>query len=186
MTQLEQARNKITRTILKNVGYIGGILGLLVYSIAMIILVIGFKQEARTLADILPFAIINAAFGFVICIFLGVQGVITAKSENEELIVKYRNKPPKTKKLHKMWVIWLVEIIKWIFTKGLAIIVVCVGVYEIAIEGSQDYTMLLLALGNILMFVGFGFLALDSLYNKYLENVVPKMIKEIEERERKQ
>lgn len=58
-----------------------------------------------------------------------------------------------------------------------------VGMVYVMIEGSGDYSLLLLALVNLLMFAGYGLINLCKAYDFYNEEYVPYMLDKIKEAE---
>ena len=60
------------------------------------------------------------------------------------------------------------------------------GLIYIVIQGCGDYTLLLLALVNLVMFICFGLLALNSAYEFYNNKHIPYMLNQIENRVNKE
>lgn len=174
--------NERVKSILQNVGWIGAGLSLIVYIIAVTILVIGFENSEKTLEDILMFAITNALVGLVIVVFLLIQGLSIAKVEHKELVEKYYGTTTKDKKAHSLKFFWITTMIKNVLFKGFGVAAATVGIIKIVIEGTNDYTMFLLAGANLIMFVCFGLLALEQAYEFYNHNTVKIMQDAIAER----
>ena len=70
--------------------------------------------------------------------------------------------------------------------KGISIIVTTLGAVYIVIQGSQDYTLLLLAVVNLIMFICFGLLSLVNAYDFYNEQHIPYILGKIKEAEKEQ
>ena len=166
---------KRIQPILQYVGVIGAILMSIMYMIMVVILIIGFK--AQSIQNTIVFAIINAIVGLMIMQFLKIQGISFAKNlpENIEIIKQYYNTKTKDKKIQSIKYYWTSSLIKDIISKGLSIAFTTAGIIYIVIVGSNDYTLLLLALANLILFICFGLLALNNAYEFYNNKHVPYM-----------
>ena len=166
---------KRIQPILQYVGVIGAILMSIMYIIMVVILIIGFK--AQSIQNTIVFAIINAIVGLMIMQFLKIQGISFAKNlpENIEIIKQYYNTKTKDKKIQSIKYYWTSSLIKDIIFKGLSIAFTTAGIIYIVIVGSNDYTLLLLALVNLILFICFGLLALNNAYEFYNNKHVPYM-----------
>lgn len=176
--------NEKVKSVIKNVGWIGAGLSALVFLIITLILVIGFSTKDMTEDDILWMVIsasINAAYGIIVFFFLRVQGRSYAKEENKELISQYYGTKTKDKKPHKPWKFWLTSAATDVIGKGGTIAATFLFLVKIAIEGTKDYMMLLMAIGTILMSFGLGLLSMNRAYDDYIENQVPIMKQNLEE-----
>ena len=174
------------KPVLSYVGAIGAGLMCIAYIIVVFVLIQGF--QATVIFNTLLFASVNAIVGFIIMQFLKVQGVSFAKliPENDKLIKEYYNTKTKDKKPHSMQFYWTISIIKDIFTKCLSVAITSAGLIYIVIQGCGDYTLLLLALVNLVMFICFGLLALNSAYEFYNNKHIPYMLNQIENRVNKE
>ena len=166
---------KRIQPILQYVGVIGAILMSIMYIIMVVILIIGFK--AQSIQNTIVFAIINAIVGLMIMQFLKIQGISFAKNlpENIEIIKQYYNTKTKDKKIQSIKYYWISSLIKDFISKGLSIAFTTAGIIYIVIVGSNDYTLLLLALVNLILFICFGLLALSNAYEFYNNKHVPYM-----------
>lgn len=166
---------KRIQPILQYVGVIGAILMSIMYIIIVVILIIGFK--AQSIQNTIVFAIINAIVGLMIMQFLKIQGISFAKNlpENIEIIKQYYNTKTKDKKIQSIKYYWISSLINDFISKGLSIAFTTAGVIYIVIVGSNDYTLLLLALVNLILFICFGLLALNNAYEFYNNKHVPYM-----------
>ena len=166
--------NKI-QPILQYIGVIGATLMSIMYIITVVILIIGFK--AQSIQNTIVFAIINAIVGLIIMQFLKIQGISFAKNlpENIEIVKQYYNTKTKDKKIQSIKYYWTSSLIKDIIFKGLSIAFTTAGIIYIVIVGSNDYTLLLLALVNLILFICFGLLALNNAYEFYNNKHVPYM-----------
>ena len=158
---------KKIQPILQYVGVIGAILMSIMYIIVVVILIIGFK--AQSIQNTIVFAIINAIVGLIIMQFLKIQGISFAKNlpENIEIIKQYYNTKTRDKKIQSIKYYWTTSLIKDFIFKGISIASTTAGIIYIVIVGSNDYTLLLLALVNLILFICFGLLALNSAYEFY-------------------
>ena len=166
---------KKIQPILQYVGAIGATLMSIMYIITVVILIIGFK--AQSIQNTLVFAIINAIVGLIIMQFLKIQGISFAKNlpENIEIIKQYYNTKTKDKKIQSIKYYWISSLIKDFISKGLSVAFTTAGIIYIVIVGSNDYTLLLLALVNLILFICFGLLALNNAYEFYNNKHVPYM-----------
>ena len=166
---------KRIQPILQYVGVIGAILMSIMYIIMVVILIIGFK--AQSIQNTIVFAIINAIVGLMIMQFFKIQGISFAKNlpENIEIIKQYYNTKTKDKKIQSIKYYWISSLIKDFISKGLSIAFTTAGIIYIVIVGSNDYTLLLLALVNLILFICFGLLALSNAYEFYNNKHVPYM-----------
>ena len=166
---------KKIQPILQYVGVIGAILMSIMYIITVVILIIGF--QAQSIQNTIVFAIINAIVGLIIMQFLKIQGISFAKNltENIEIIKQYYNTKTRDKKIQSIKYYWTSSLIKDFIFKGLSIAFTTSGIIYIVIVGSNDYTLLLLALVNLILFICFGLLALNNAYEFYNNKHVPYM-----------
>ena len=166
---------KRIQPILQYVGVIGAILMSIMYIIIVVILIIGFK--AQSIQNTIVFAIINAIVGLMIMQFLKIQGISFAKNlpENIEIVKQYYNTKTKDKKIQSIKYYWISSLINDFISKGLSVAFTTAGIIYIVIVGSNDYTLLLLALVNLILFICFGLLALNNAYEFYNNKHVPYM-----------
>ena len=166
---------KKIQPILQYIGVIGATLMSIMYIITVVILIIGFK--AQSIQNTLVFAIINAIVGLIIMQFLKIQGISFAKNlpENIEIVKQYYNTKTKDKKIQSIKYYWISSLIKDFISKGLSVAFTTAGIIYIVIVGSNDYTLLLLALVNLILFICFGLLALNNAYEFYNNKHVPYM-----------
>lgn len=170
---------KKIKPILQYIGTIGAVITSIVYVIAVFIIIFGFKAESPVLAFI--FALINALIGLIIMQFLKVQGVSFAKNipENLKIAQEYYKTKTRDKKLHSLNYYIYTSLIKDVIFKGISIILTTTGLIYIVIQGCYDYSLLLLAAANLLMFICFGLLALNSAYEFYNNYHIPYMVEQI-------
>ena len=167
--------------VLQYVGAIGATLMSIMYIVVVVILIVGFK--AKALQSALVFAIVNALVGLIIMQFLKIQGISFAKNleKNKEIVDRYYNSKTKDKKPHSINYYWVTSLIKDIIVKGLSVVLTTTGLIYIVIQGCEDYTLLLLALVNLVMFICFGLLALNSAYDYYNNKHIPYLKLKLEE-----
>lgn len=166
---------KKIKPLLQYVGAIGAAIMSIMYIIVIIVLIVGF--ETHDLKNTTVFSLINAVVGLIIMQFLKIQGISFAKNlpENQTLIKEYYGTLTADKKLKniKSFMIW--STIKDVAIKGAGLIISSIGIIYIVIQGSGDYTLLLLAVVNLLMFISFGILSMNSAYEFYNNYHVPYM-----------
>ena len=169
------------KPILQYVGVIGAVLTSIVYIIVVIVLIQGFKYQQPIQG--LIFAVINAIVGFIILQFLKIQGIEFAKNipENKAIREEYFASRTKDKKVHSLKYYWFVSLIRDIAFKCLSVAIVTAGLIYVVIQGSQDYVLLLIALANLILFICFGLLALNSAYSFYNEYQIPYMLERLKE-----
>lgn len=169
------------KPILHYVGTIGAGIMTVCYIITVLILVFGFQVQTHHLKQSIIFAVVNGVVGFIIMQLLKIQGIDFARSENKDLIDKYNKivllkcENDKKKKTHSIKFYWVTSVIKDFILKGLSVVLGSFALIYIVIEGSQDYSLLLLAVVNLLMFICFGLLSLVNSYDWYNGNHVNYM-----------
>lgn len=166
---------KKIKPLLQYVGAIGAAIMSIMYIIVIVVLIVGF--ETHDLKNTTVFSLINAVVGLIIMQFLKIQGISFAKNlpENQKLIKEYYGNLTADKKLKsiKSFMIW--STIRDVIIKGAGLIISSIGIIYIVIQGSGDYTLLLLAVVNLLMFISFGILSMNSAYEFYNNYHVPYM-----------
>lgn len=150
------------------IGLIGSALMCVAYIITAVILVQGFSTRLEWTNSIV-FSAINAVVGCIIMQFLKVQGIEFAKAlpENKELIARFYNTKTKARKLHSVRYYWITTVVKDVLIKGITLAATTFGMIYIVIQGSHDYHLLLLAVVNLIMFICFGLLSMNSAYDFY-------------------
>lgn len=154
------------------------------YIIVVFVLIEGFKAEK--LLNTTIFSIITAAIGFCIMQMLKIQGQTFAKNltKNKSIVEEYskRKNVNNTRKYKTMKHYWITSTIIDVLVKCLTLSITSIGMVYIMIEGSGDYSLLLLAAVNLLMFAGFGLISLCKAYDFYNEEYIPFMLNEITEK----
>lgn len=176
------------KPVLTYIGAIGAGILVVAYIIIVLVLIKGFKAEHLFQTTI--FGIVNAAMGFTIMQFLKIQGISFAQSlpENLQTIKDYnelRVRRAKRKKKHNMRYFWGTTVTKDILVKCGTLGATTAGLVYICIQGSNDFTLLLAALVNLLMFVCFGLLSLCKAYDFYNNEFVNYMKEYIDESKEK-
>ena len=172
---------KHIKPILTYVGLIGAVLTSIAYIILIFILIKGFKYEQTT--QTIVFALVNAAVGLIIANFLKYQGISFAKElpDNQQVIKDYYGNKTKDKKNHSLSFFWITSIIKDVITKGLSIAASTCGLIYIVIVGSNDWSLLLMSIVNLLLFICFGLLSLNKAYDYFNNTYVAYMRERINE-----
>lgn len=171
------------KPMLQYVGTIGAVLFSIMYIIVITIIVLGFHVR-QSLGDLIIFACVNAAFGFIIMQFLKIQGISIASHDQEYIpILEAWNalKVKKTKKPRTLKYYWIKSVIQDILTKGVTIALSTIGVIYIGIQGSNDYILMLLAVANLGMFLAFGFLAMNGSFVFFCNEQIPYIKLKLEE-----
>lgn len=182
MTSNNQPIDEKVKNILLYVGSVAALVAGIAYVGVTYVIVQGFESALDRDKQIL-FSALGAAFGIIISMLLRSQGVSLAKrlQESQDTMREYYSVLNKTKSIKKLRTIkfyMVFNTIKDMFTKAAGIGISTYLVIYIFSEGNGDYSLFLLALSNICMFIGFGFIALAKTYDFYVEEHIPA-IKEI-------
>ena len=165
------------KPILTYIGAIGAVLTSIAYMIMIVVLIKGFHYQQTT--QTLVFAVANAAVGLIVASFLKYQGTSFAKSlpENQKVIKDYYAGKSKEKKNHSLNFYWITTTIKDVLFKGITVAGSTLGLIYIVIVGSNDWSMMGIAVVNLILFICFGLLALNQAY-EYYNNVYVNYMKE--------
>ena len=172
---------KKLKPILLYMGTIVSVVMAIAYILVVFVLIEGFKVDK--LLNTTVFSIITAAIGFCIMQMLKIQGQSFAKNlpANKEIIDKYsKREGEKERKYKALKRYWITSAISDATVKCLTLALTSIGMIYIMIEGSGDYSLLILAAVNLLMFAGFGLISLCKAYDFYNEEYVPYMLHEID------
>lgn len=163
---------KIAR-ILTYVGLIGAITMSIGYMAVVVVLIKGFQKQALLQTTI--FSAVSSAVGFVIMQFLKYQGQSWAESlpENKAVVDEYNGPAVKNKKLHDMKYFWRTSIPKDVVFKAITLGISSIGVIYLVVVGSNDWSLMLLAIFNLLMFICFGMTSCAKAYNFYNNEHIP-------------
>lgn len=178
--------DKKIKPIFAYVGTIGAVMATIAYVIIVFIMVFGISVS-HSFSRTLIFAIINAAVGLVIIQFLKIQGIDLAKrlEKNKDILEQYNKNRAKVKKLHGLGWFWGTTIIKDVIIKCATLAATTLGIIYIVISASQDYTLLLLALVNIIMFACYGLLSLVKAYDFFNDEYIPFITEQMDEKNEK-
>lgn len=165
------------KPILTYIGIIGAVLTSIAYIIIMIVLIKGFKYQQTE--QTIVFAIVNAGIGLIIANFLKYQGISFAKNlpDNQQVTKDYYSLHTRDKKNHGLTFFWITTIIKDILIKGVTVIATTFGLIYIVIVGSNDWSLMFLAIVNLILFICFGLLALNKAYD-YFNNIYVNYMKD--------
>ena len=97
------------------------------------------------------------------------------------MIKDYYSNKTKDKKNHSLSFFWITSIIKDVITKGLSIAASTCGLIYIVIIGSNDWSLLLMSIVNLLLFICFGLLSLNKAYDYFNNTYVAYMKEKINE-----
>lgn len=168
---------KKIKPALMYIGGIGAIFTSVAYMIMVVVLIKGFKYQQTT--QTIVFALANAGVGLIITCFLRYQGTSFAKSlpENQKIITDYYANKTKDKKNHSLRYFWIINVAKDIVLKGLTVAASTLGLIYIVLVGSNDWSMIGIAIVNLILFICFGLLALNQGY-EYYNNIYVNYMKE--------
>lgn len=167
---------------LNYIGFIGALVLAVAYIAVIVVLIVGFKVQKNM--NNLIFAVVNAIMGVLIMQMLKLQGVTFAKNLPENKVISNafysKNKDKKARSLGHYWV---TSALKDVVFKGVTVAGTSVATISLVIQGSKDPSLLLFAVVNLLLFICFGFLRLNSAYEYYNERVIPYMKEHLKENE---
>jgi len=173
----EKKLNERIKEWLLYAGFAAAVISVLAYMVMTVVMIVGFESNLEAQNQIL-FAVLGACVGLVITFSLRGQGISFAKREEESQTVmkEYHaalNKRKKEKELKDIthYVVWAT--IRDIFIKGITVGVSTYYVLYIFMQGNGDWSLIGLAFSNLLMFSGFGLVALSKTYDKYIEEHIP-------------
>ena len=174
--------NKNVKTFLVYTGILGASISALAYLVITWVIVVGFTSAVDTQKQIL-FAVLGSFIGLMITGLLRGQGITFARKEEEsqEVMKEYHvliNKTKTLKQMHTIKHYIVIQTIKDFFIKGITFAVTTFFILYIFMDGNGDFGLFLLAIANLLMFTGFGLVALSKGYDRYLEEHIP-VIKQI-------
>ena len=172
------------KDLLLYVGFFFSLIGGFAYIVITVVLVTGFEANLE-LENQIVFSVISALIGLSISFALRNQGIAFAKKEklSQEVMKKYYevvNKTKKTKDLHDIKYYLIRATIIDFFIKGIIVGVMIWFMISIFIGGSKNYGLVGLAFANLLLFTGFGLIALSSAYDKYVDEHIPVIIQRTE------
>lgn len=168
--------------LLYYIGFIGAAILTVAYIALVWVFIAGFEASAE-FTNLIIFAICNGVIGLMICQMLKLQGITFAKNitSNRIILEEYYNTKTKDKKPQSIGRYWLKSLIQDFFLKAVTIILSTGGIVYVVIQGTNDYTMLLIAIVNLLMFICFGLLSMNSAYQFYNNYHIPYIKEKIEE-----
>lgn len=179
--RIGQVLNQRIKELLLYVGFATAIISIVGYVAVTIVMITGFTSAFELQNQIL-FSLVGAGVGLVITFALRYQGVAFAKAEEDSKSVmtayyEAKNKHKKDKELKDInnFLFWAT--VKDVIIKGVIFIVTTTLVIDIFAKGNGDWSLIWLMLFNILMFTGFGLMAIAKAYDHYIEQHIP-VIKE--------
>ena len=169
--------NERIKDLLLYTGFAGAIISVVAYIVITVVMIVGFESDLEAQNQIL-FAVLGACTGLIITFALRGQGIAFAKREEESQKVmkayyEALNKRKKEKELKDIGSYLIKQTIKDIIIKGVSVGVSTYFVLYIFMQGNGDWSLIGLALANLLMFSGFGLVALSKTYDKYIEEHIP-------------
>lgn len=169
------------KPILTYIGIIGASLTSIAYIIMMIVLIKGFKYQQTE--QTLVFALVNAGVGLIIANFLKYQGISFAKNlpDNQQITKDYYALHTRDKRNHGLTYFWVISVIKDVLIKGIIVVLTTFGLVYIVIVGSNDWSLMFLAIVNLILFICFGLLALNKAYDYFNNTYVNYMKDRIKE-----
>jgi len=163
------------------VGFASALISILGYIAITVVMIKGFSSAFELKNQIL-FSLVGAGIGLIITFALRYQGIAFAKSEDESKVVmkKYyeaMNKNKEEKELKDINYYLIRATIIDVVIKGFIFIIITTLVIDLFSKGNGDWSLIWLMLFNILMFTGFGLMAIAKSYDHYIEQHIP-VIKE--------
>lgn len=140
------------------------------------ILIKGFKADVSS-EKLLVFLLVNAVFGIMMIIGGMIQGKDLSKSRGdvEKVLKDYSDliSNDKEVKLRSYTYHFWMQVIYNIFTKALAITISMFFAIRIIIDGLQDDKYFVLAITNVILYLGLSFLSLAKSYDYYKDKHIP-------------
>lgn len=175
------------KNVILFIGFVLAGISAIAYLILLYIIITGFEIVIAS-HELLIFLILGAIAGLMISLSLRIQGISLAKNENNDLYERLHlltGKDLETK-LFPMWAFHLINIVKDILVKGVSMVVTLYFSITIIIKGLGDFKYFWLGIVNILLYFGFGFLALVKAYEHTLANEIPLVRQKIKILEKKE
>jgi len=172
---------KRIKPLLQYIGFVGAAITCVAYIIIVVVMIVGFK--VNTILQTTTFSVVNAAIGMIVMQLLKYQGQVFAQNipENKEILKQYYNAKTADKKHKSMSHYWKFSILKDALIKCVCLAGTSIGLVYIAIEGSKDYKLILLAIANLVMFICFGLLGLNSSYEYFNNQHIPYIKERLKE-----
>jgi len=181
---LRHKLNSKIKEILSFVGFMLSVLGGIGYVITIMILTLGTGNlQFELIGKDGIFFIIGFTFGLVIRSGFYIQGITYAKEEFKSVILEYHSlivTGTKEKKRQSFEFKLGFEIFRTTVLQFLIYGIGTVGlIYLAGFSGMNNGVYIGNAISNLFMFTGFGFLALNSAYEKYIIYKIPRIKEEI-------
>lgn len=159
------------------VGFAASIIFSIAYIVVIGVMIAGL-ETAPTVETFIGFLIANLIAGGCIAISLMIQGQDFAKElpDNKKILEEHFKK--KETKLHSIKFYWVIAVLRVIFTRLLLLAAMTYIVIDICWQGNGQWTYFLMALFNILMFMGFGLLGMVGMYDKFNTRYIPWILKQ--------
>ena len=169
--------NDKIKDLLLYVGFATAIISIIGYIAVTIVMIRGF-ESAFELQNQILFSVVGAGVGLVITNALRFQGVAFAKEEKQSKDVmkeyyKAVNKNKKDKELHDINYYMVKKLIIDVVIKGIILVVTTTLIIDLFSRGNGDWSLIWLMIFNILMFTGFGLMAIAGAYDHYIEQHIP-------------
>lgn len=179
--RIGQVLNQRIKELLLYVGFATAIISIIGYVAVTIVMIKGFTS-AFELQNQIMFSLVGAGVGLVITNALRYQGVAFAKAEDDSKNVmrayyEAQNKHKKEKDLHDINYYMIKKLIIDVIIKGFILVITTTLVIDLFSRGNGDWSLIWLMIFNILMFTGFGLMAIAGAYDHYIEQHIP-VIKE--------
>jgi len=182
--KLNKKLNSKIKEMLSFIGFILSVLGGIGYFITILILVLGTGDlNFELVGKDGIFFIIGFMFGLVIRSGFYIQGITYAKEEFKPIIKEYHSlivKNTKEKRTQSFEFKLGFEIFRTTVLQFVTYFVGTLGIIYLAgFSGMNNGVYIGNAISNLFMFTGFGFLALNSAYEKYIIYKVPRIKEKI-------
>ena len=189
--RLGKVLNDKIKELLLYVGFASAIISIFGYIAITVVMIKGF-ESAFELQNQILFSLVGAGVGLVITFALRYQGIAFAKAEEEskgimKLYYEAMNKNKKEKELKDINYYMIKATIIDVVIKGIIFIVITTLVIDLFSKGNGDWSLIWLMLFNILMFTGFGLMAIAKAYDHYIEQHIPVIVertKKLNERDK--
>ena len=166
----------LTKT-LNNIGVIVAIIAIVCYFVFLFIYINGMHADFD-LRRTLILTAITAGLGIMVSVSMRMQGIKWAEQlpENKAILDKFdKSKAAKEVKYHGNLYYWLTRLPLLIFGKVGTCILSVLGVVYYIMQGTKDWSLMLVGLGNVCLMVATSLWACAGSYNFYNKQTIKKI-----------
>ena len=178
--------DNLTKT-LNNIGVIVAGIAIVCYFVFLFIYINGMHANFD-LRRTLILTAITAGLGIMVSVSMRIQGVKWAEQlpENQDILKKFdKSKAAKEKKYHGDLYYWLTRLPLLIFGKVGTCVLSVLGVIYYIMQGTKDWSLMLVGLGNVCLMVATSLWACAGAYNFYNKQTIKKILHQMTDEELK-